>query len=44
MFLGFIDILRFKIQYYKGEKIEEGPMTREACKTKDEVDKNFEKG
>ena len=43
MFSGFIDILRFKI-IIKGKKIEEQPMTREACETKDEVDKNFEKG
>ena len=42
MFLGFIDILRFKI-IIKGKNIEEEPMTREACETKDEfeVDKTF---
>ena len=43
MFVGFIDILRFKI-IIKGKKSEEEPMTREACERKDEVDKNFEKG
>ena len=44
MFLGFIDIFGEKVIIIKGKKIEEEPMTRDACETKDEVDKNFEKG